>query len=334
MAESNPSEPTPEWHWAHFKEFCKLEKELKGPDPQLATLHRMCELDECHLYEEVWRAGLLMSVWNVPTAEMIWKEWPFERAMREPEQMSWWLNANWRGIFRRRERRCVNTVPKMSEYMHDLALWVPKVFTLEVDYEVYWNSVLDEIKFMGRYVALKFLEYLGRYCRIPITCPDIRADGGWSPVRSMGMMYTSLNEQIAAAPNNQKAVQIAENFAEMTLKRLHMADIKINFFELQVMLCEYRTCYEHRHQYPGRSLDEELEFATKVNGSWENFESTTTLYKARSDTFNHLALGEWNGWNAIRKELGTCLRDYNFQWSDLHYDFQNTITLDNPSRRN
>lgn len=332
MAESNPSEPTPEWHWVHFKEFCRLEKELKGPDPQLVTTHRICELDECHLYEEVWRAGLVMGVWNVPTAEMIWKDWPLERAMREPEVMSDWLTTHWSGIYRRRERRCVNTVPKMTNYMQDLALWIPKVFTLEIDYEVYWNSVLDEIKFMGRYVALKFLEYLGRYCRIPITCPDIRADGGWSPVRSMGMMYATLNQQLATA-SNQEAVLIAERFADMTLKRLHIADIKINFFELQVMLCEYRTCYEHRHQYPGRSLDEELEFATKVKGSWPEFEDSTRLYGARMDVFANVALGECNGWDAIRKELGGCLRDHGYQWTDLRYDYSHTTDISEPARR-
>lgn len=327
------SQLRPEDHWKQFKEFCKLETALKGPDPQLITLHSMCELDECHLYEEVWRAGLTMGVWNVPTAEMIWKAWPLERAMTEPEQMEDWLRTNWAGIFRRRERRCVNTVPKMTKYMQDLAAWLPKVFVMDFDYETYWNSVQDEIKFMGRYIALKFLEYLGRYCRVPIACPDIRADGGWSPVRSMGMMYTTMNDQIKAAPNNTEAVRIAENFASMTLKRLHIADIKINFFELQVMLCEYRTCYEHRHQYPGRSLDEELEFATKVKGAWPEFEATTRLYEARVTTFAPVALGELNSWNAIRKELGGCLRDLGYQWTDLVYDYAATTDLTQPARR-
>lgn len=327
-------EESPEFHWVHFKEFCRLEKELNGPDPQLLTIHRMCELDECHLYEEVWRAGLVMGVWNVPTAEMIWKAWPLERALSKPDEWSEWLKENWSGIFRRRERRCVNTIPKMTKYVQDLALWIPKVFVLDIDYETYWNSVLNDIKFMGRYVALKFLEYLGRYCRIPISCPDIRADGGWSPVRSLGMMYATLNQQLQTAPSKQEAVLIAERFADMTLKRLHIADININFFELQVMLCEYRTCYEHRHQYPGRSLDEELEFATKVKGSWPQFERSTALYKARADAFPNVALGELNGWDAIRKELGGTLRDHGYHWTDLAYDYNQTTNLAQPARRN
>lgn len=329
------TDQSPEWHFQHFKEFCKLETELKGPDPQLETTYAMCLLDNVDTMEMVWRAGLVVGVWNVPTAEQIWHDWPLERALREPEKISTWLANNWKGIFRRRERRCVNTVPKMTEYLQQLAQWVPKYASYEPDYEVYWKAVQNEVKFMGRYVALKYLEFLGQYCHIPISCPDIRAEGGWSPVRTLGFFYTNplLAQDIRTAPSKHVAIATAEEYAATTLKRLHLAGIKINFFQLQVMLCEYRTCFEHAHQYPGRSLDEELEFSTKVNGYWSLAKDTTLLYRARLDAFPNVALGEFNGWNQIRKELGGTLRDHGYLWTDLRYDYQATTDLGEPAKR-
>jgi hypothetical protein len=306
-------------HGYWFREFCKLEKELKGPDPQLATIYQMCLIDGVSTLEMAWRAGVGVGVWNVPTAEAIWQRWTYRQVLSDHEELLDWLTQNWAGIFTRRERRCVRTPLKMFEYLYDLASWVADEPVISLaTYDDLWNSVL-QIKFMGRYIAIKYLEFIRRYINPAAVCPDIRSAGGWSPVKALGMLYEDLNQKLEDLPMRQ-AVPLVEHYAAWTLKTLQETIPDMNFFDLQVMLCEYRTGYEHRHQYPGRSLDEELEYVAKLDTYWRH-DPYTKFWRARSELFDHRALGEYHCWNGIRHDLGGCLRDQGFLWTDLRLDY-------------
>lgn len=324
-------------HYQQFKEFCIKEIALNGPDPQLLTVAKMSE--GVSDLEMMWRGGVAVGVWNVPTAYEIWNKFDFEAAFTIPRDLSDFIHTNWAGILTRRERRCVRTPDKLVKYLDDLANWI--AFSVQkmdsypnATYDDWWESV-QEIKYMGRYIALKYLEFLRAFTgRSKLAVPDIRADGGWSPVKSLCMIRPVLSPWLVSNLSRKEKNAHIEKEAASLMGQLEIDGVEINFFQLQVMLCEYRTGYEHAHQYPGRSLDEELEYATKSSEYWKDSKmDSNPMFQARIAAFPSVALGEEHDWNGIRHELGTCIKEHGYFWTDLEYDYEATKDLANPVRR-
>jgi len=319
-------------HWGYFANFCKLEIAAGGPDPHMVVCGHMSRKESWE--ERIWRGGVYVGVYNAPTAEQIWQQWPWERAKKEP--ISDWLVENWKGIATRRERRCVRAPVHMVEYFGGLVGWLNSYMDVSLGvikrtgnlddgaYEHLWER-LGDIKYLGRYVRFKLLEYWRRYAELPLTMPDIRPRGGWSPRETLAMLYPQAEGYLNAAKDAPETLAvvnaIAENARQQLGKRL---DQEMDLYRLEVLLCDYRQAYEDMRQYPGRSQDSELDYLRKIQPYWGN---AGNMLEARAEIFPHRVLGELNGWDGVRKELGTCLRDHHYLWSDLLYDYKRTTNL-------
>jgi len=322
-------------HWGYFTNFCKLEMAAGGPDPHMVVCGHMSRKESWE--ERIWRGGVYVGVYNVPTAEQIWEEWPWERVKDDYLTFAYeWLPMNWKGIATRRERRCVRAPIHMGEYFDRLVWWlngnmennlgVIRRTGQEGDgaYEHLWKR-LEDVKYLGRYVRFKLLEYWRRYAELPLTMPDIRPRGGWSPRETLAMLYPKAEWHLNKAKDTLETLAvvnaIAENARQQLGKRL---DQEMDLYRLEVLLCDYRQAYEDMRQYPGRSQDSELDYVRKTAEHWPN---KTKMFEARAEIFPHKVLGELNGWEGVRKELGTCLRDHHYLWSDLLYDYKRTTNL-------
>ena len=83
----------PERHWRAFVDFCRHETWAGGPDPHMAVVGRMIEGEP--LAERVWRMGCYLSVFNVPTAEVIWRRWSRVDALNDRAGLESWLREHW-----------------------------------------------------------------------------------------------------------------------------------------------------------------------------------------------------------------------------------------------
>lgn len=319
---------TTEEHWKYFAEFCRWEIATGGPDPQIPLVGQMsknCTWEEC-----VWRGGCYIAVYNVPFAEVLWREWSWERICAEPKALLPWLRDHWSGIVTRFERRCVRRPEWMAEFMLGYLQWtlqlpqkhhLLRLLSPEQRYLELWDSCLT-VPRLGRYVALKLLEYLGKHCNIDLHAPDIRPKGGWSPRETLAELYPEHGELINGGdkPENH---QVINDCCRVALSKLHDEyALDIDYFQLQVLLCEYRESHESRKQYPGRSHDSELGYGLKAARLWSD--APTDLWRARAAIFPSVCLGEKNGWDGARKDLGRTLSDHGFTWSDLQYDYHRT----------
>lgn len=305
-------------HWKYFKEFAWYEILTGGPDPQLATVNAMSSGVSFH--ELVWRAGCYVSVYNVPGAEVLWRNWPYEKALLNHGIPEPWLESVWENIPTRFERRCIRRPEWLAKFLSDYIGWMGNLPDTK-DYETWWQSC-QTVKFMGRYVAIKLLEFLHTYANLVDTVPDIRAKGGWSPVKTLGLLE---GRQI-------DTVEDAEQTAARLRTRLFEENgLTVSFFQLQVLLCEYRESYEGRRQYPGRSLDSELNYLSKIKNFWEGEGLISEMPAARKAAFPNRCLGELNNWQTVRKELGKTLRDHGYTWSDFIYKYQPDMELDKPN---
>lgn len=332
---------TREEHWKFFPEFVRWEKASGGPDPQLAMVGEMTR----HMSEidRVWASFCYIAVYNVPFGEVFWRELPWSKASNmDYGDFYHWLEPkfNDKRIVTRFERRCVRRVDWMAEYMAGAVRmtkdWerfahecrhVAHTSGHHAAYECAWKWSNSAPR-IGRYVALKHVEWLRRYLDIPIATPDIRPHGAWSPRKTMGILLG--DESMSNKDNSPAALHHANEGCHELLRRLSGDHgIHIDLFELQVVLCEYRESFEGKRQYPGRSLDSELGYVRQAEEMW----GPSKIWETRKKIFPAQHLGELHDWDGPRKDVALALPVHRYTWSDLVYDYTLTKDIAKPVRR-
>lgn len=284
--------------WEHFAEFCRLQRLIGEPDSHMATAGEMVK--DKDLDDRLWMAGCYVGVYNVPGAWLLFQQAPEYGTLE-------WIRANWSSIPFRRERRAVRSPEKLFAYLQSYAKWLAKgnrtfwaIENPQAAYDALWDELDHKVYGIGRYALLKMLEFMHRYCDFRGENTGIRARGGWSPQEGLALLF----------PDAEMNDALAEDLAAYVKIRLEDEGIALDWYNLQVLLCDYKQVWKGRRQYPGRSLDSELEYATKV----EPVQPLGTFWAARRRLFPAVALGEVGGWGGVRKELGHHLRNHGHNW--------------------
>jgi len=331
---------TTEQHWQNYVDFCHYDMLAGGPDSHMTLAGHLSK--GLPLMERLWHAGVYAGVYNVPTAELIWTGFTHTEMLKiSNKDLTDFLTKNWQGIATRTERKCVRVPANMAYYFKNFAEWIqtlPKSIyydknagTTESRYEELWEHSQKSVKFLGRYSGFKLLEFMTRYCDIPIRLPDIRPRGGWSPRTMLSILYPN-EKEILLGPDTDASLARINKIANHALRTVSEAVDGMDMYKLEVFLCDYKQCYFGRRQYPGRSQDSEIAYLKKLEGYWKD-DFNFQMLKGRAEIFPHWALGEKSGWDVVRKELGTVLYDYGYMWSDSLYDYKNTMDLSVPTSK-
>lgn len=324
-------------HWRFIAEFARWECAAGGPDPHMVLSGEMSR--NLSLEDRIWRGGCYISVYNSPYAEVIWREWPWERVYKGTQDATLlkWLTANFHRIMTRRERRCVRRPEWMLEYLKGYAKFAriaPALFARlqgspEENFEVVWDAAL-QVPRLGRYVAIKLLEYYRRYCGVDIRHPDIRPVGGRSPREMLRYLWPE-HLQVAEEDDSDEVVSLVNKLVCTTQERLKAEfGVSLDMFQLQVMLCDYKQSWKGLRQYPGRSIDSEMVYALDMEKKWE---TRSEIWPIRAALFPQEHLGEKNGWSAVREDIAAVLGTYGYTWSDLLFDYKATKDLTRPALR-
>lgn len=313
-------------HWTYFAEFVRWETACGGPDPHLAYVGHLAYDQEWQ--ERAWRIGCYLACYNVPTGIVLWTHWPWLE-VNEPEPLERWLREHWEGLSWRRERRAVRSVPKLARHLTSLADWIGKLhrepWLGTGDYDAAWRSA-EQIYGTGRYIKHKLLEGLGRYCDIGVRLGDIRARGAWSPRATLALLYPQhAVALISKGTGHDSTAEMCAAWAREELAERY--GLRISWYDLQVMLCEYRESAISRRQYPGRSHDSELGHFHKIAHRWGDDVLAIPFHAAREACVPSVNRGELHGWEAAREELGDVLADHRYTWRDLEYDYTATRKL-------
>lgn len=332
-------------HWDFFAEFNYYEMAAGGPDPHMVlTGHLAKDLSWEH---RIWYGLVYLTVYNVPTAERIWQDWPWPTVITggcyNPTLGNTavydWVDKHWKGIATRRERRCVRSKPNLTKCLEGAAWWaldLPEKQWMDPSYatgeERYWEAYKDvlSIPFYGRYNGMKFVEYGMRYCDFPLELPGIHPRGGWSPRSTLSLLYPDRIDALMGDDRDEH-LTIADDSADQAIDIMRdFYGVEMDRYKMQVLLCDYKQAF-FRRQFPGRSLDSTLHYASKIRPHFGD--KDTEIWRARSEAFPHECLGEVGGWDDVRKDLPDVLRDHGYMWTDLLYDYMATEDLADPVRR-
>jgi hypothetical protein len=330
---------TTEDHRRFFAEFCRWELASGGPDSQLPTVAEMANSPGVPEDERLWRAFCYIGVYNVPYGEVIWDHYSLETMKQDPDDLRAWLDLAYveGKITTRIERRSARRSDWMFGYLTGARRFIDREWQAlkdkcasmdpELAYEVAWQKVL-EVPTVGRYAAIKLIEYMRRFLGLKVSTPDIRPKDAWSPRHTLGYIFP--DRGLGNKSNTDVALAMARQSCEDAIKLLHQEyGVVIDMFQLQVLLCEYRESWESRKQYPGRSLDSELGYARKAEYDWGH---RSKIWVARQVLFPHEHLGELRGWEGTRKEVGQCLNNHRYTWTDMLYDYSTTTNMAKPMK--
>lgn len=333
-------------HLQQFADFCRWDRAAGGPDPHMACVGQICKQQNFTPAQTLWLGALYCAVYNVPTALVLLAKWPTAEAAYADEERTIWLAENWAGIAFRRERKAVRSAIKLGRCIESVAMWcLDAQSTTEAwdlspgadeRYELAFDDVTKNIYGFGRYIGQKFLEYGRRYCAWNVQVQDIRADDGWSPREGLALLMPGYSHMLTSEKNDALTLESINALADMLREDvLKKHQLTLDYYELQVFLCDYKQSWTGKRQYPGRSQDSELDYFNKIKDHWGKPPGDATLlfqpmFKARVAIFPHKALGEINGWHGVRKKLGKVLSTNGYTWSDLVYSWHRSKDLSKP----
>lgn len=312
---------TPEQHLLHFAEFVKGVQLAGGATPHVSmTVEAMNRLDDPR--EKLWFAGCYALTYNWPAAERVFLEW-------RPDQFNeldflLWAEENWEGIPLRKERKAVFRKPFFAA---SLASYHTFMGTLSFP-ESYQEALAEfdrGCKYMGRYIAIRWLEVMRRAFDTAWVMPDIHSDGGQHPRKALALIYPDQAPALLGG-NTPAELKVSDEMAATCLLELNLGyGVRTDYYTIQSLLCEYKQSILGKKHYPGKSIDTEMDYFRKVYAHWgPEREQQSSFYSVRKACFPQWALGEVAGWTGVRQELGTVLADYGYTWSDAIYDYHAT----------
>lgn len=322
---------TPDEHFVHLAEFIKGVELAGGTTPHVSmTVESMSRLNDP--LEKLWFAGCYALTYNWPAAERLFLEWRPDW-ITHPDMLLW-LEEHWAGLPLRKERKAVFRKPFFAESAVSYVLLAKRLLALESwpdTYEGAFNYFCDNTRFMGRYIAIRWLEVMRRAFGTGWEMPDICADGGEHPRKALALIYPGYSEWLLKG-NSAVHLRIADAAARQCLLDLQLTyGLETNYYELQSLLCEYKQSALGRKQYPGKSIDTEQDYFDRVYKHWGQRDSS--FDDVRLKCFPTWALGELAGWHGVRPELGSVLADYGYTWSDAVYDYGKTTDFSAPVKR-
>ncbi len=302
-----------------FIEFARLKLALDGSD---AYIMGAVEQARTRKEDPYWAAGVFTTFYAPPSHESFMNVWSMHDVLNFTDEVQAWTIANWEDLPVSGARHTNRMGPhKCVETLVGYAKWLTKAGPETLggnDFPLVFKRFIKNVPNHGRYTGLKLYETLRRLGAPFPTVTDIRPSGGRVPRRALNMIYGH-NHKLDDAEHLAEANQLAHALA---------LEIPTTWFNVEMLLCNFTKAVKGSY-YPGHALDRELERAVVCADF--NPIATASLSRVRKKLYSDSCLGEFNGWSGVRKELGRCLPDHGYLWSDILYDYGATTDLAHPA---
>lgn len=231
-----------------------------------------------------------------------------------------WMEANWDYLRPlKKDRRTVNTPPKMHSCLESIKRWEEGLAPRLRRYAAGWQTqaqahqkIMDnaqEVHHFGRYISIRFAETVRRGLDLGAESDNVFARGGSFIRSSVNMFYPNATLK----PDTPRNVALTEELAKNLIQRLEQKGLTVSPADLSATLCEYRQHCKGWF-YPAKNIDEDLR---GINRAQEFGTDVSRLLQARAEFIAPCYLGEIQGWDEVRKPIHKVFRDTGHLFDDF-----------------
>ena len=295
-----------------WKKFAPEQLQCGGLGPHLEMMSRIARETFDTRLDRAWFIGCYIGPYVPSTGYELWRKFPAPEMVTEyPDELRAWINVNWDGLpVRRGDRRGACWPNGLAKLINSYAKWCINYLDPTGSYESIRDSALEHIDYAGRFTIIKLMEALYRANVI-----ECNLDNGIWPAGAQSGPRKAL-QQLAddwggrvqgwdgpdlVSGDGTEACNRVNRAARWAERLLDGSVPPLSWFELEGLLCDARQAVKGR--YPGRALDEDLEYAARTYGYFGSDADSEWFFEWREKLFPASSLGEIGGWDGRRREL-------------------------------
>lgn len=242
-----------------FIEFAQREVEAADVDPAVAYLRYMCDRMEMNRDQVIWLCFLYGVTYHLPSAYLIWNEFPDLELADSDRLVRWWNRNSSRVPFQTDKRKCkrylVETVmsyqsvvgPSQSEYLDHLLTGTPAE-----NFDIMW-SPLRSVYGFGRFSTwnqCQVLKHVAGYNIEPSTLMLGEPDSiSFTDGLAYAFGYPERVTRRERVPGSRRTVRVPYRWSEMekaemegachTLKSM----LRLDNFQLETIACAFKKIW-------------------------------------------------------------------------------------------
>lgn len=259
-------------------------------DPALAMMKYIFRRMEFNYEQKLWLSWLYGNTYHLPTAYLIWSEFPdYENV--DQERLEDWNSRNFKRLRYQTDNKWQKGhLPAMFKSYRETVgscqedWFKTKMYTLGDDpkaaYTLLTKAVVTNFYKFGRYLTWFYLQTLKECCNLNLEPPDLLLGDSGSGSHRDGLCYVAGQDEWTSSfyPDGIKkvkrkvtyspdVVQYLQSVADSILEEVkhRFPEVKPDFFLMETSLCSFKKLFRIKSgRYLGYYLDRQSEEISQV----------------------------------------------------------------------
>jgi len=278
-----------------FKKWCVWSIKHKDCDPALWLLNYLFDRYEHNIEQKYWIAWIYGTTYHLPTAWIIWNEFPdFE--LVDQNRLKKWNNENYHRLRYQTDTKWNkgHLPDQFASYkrwiMHNNAEKTQRhrfEKLQEKSFDFVWQSIILNMHKFGRYSTWYYLQTLKDCVGVNIIPDNLKLnDHNGSKSHRNGLLYALSHDELI----NKKLDPVTVQYLEIQALRLQCElkeeyNVDMDLYQMETMLCSFKKIFRKKQgRYLGYYLDRQAEEIKKVEADDWNGIDWQVFWDARSET--------------------------------------------------
>lgn len=277
-----------------FLYWYKWSLENKDCDPPIWLLNYLFNRFEHNLEQKYWIAWIYGTTYHLPTAWVIWNEFPdFE--LVDLQRLKDWNDKNYHRLRYQTDTKYnkgylpqqFESYKNWIEHNNESKTQSEKLQKYNYKFKCLWSDVIKNLFKFGRYATWFYLQTLHQCCDLKVYPDNLKLDdfNGSSSHRN-GLCLALGKDDWCSKKLSRDMYQYLEYEANLLNEdMLTTYNIKTDLYNLETCLCSFKKIFRKTNgRYLGYYLDRQAEEITKVENDGWNGVDWQVFWDARRET--------------------------------------------------